>query len=435
MIAVLPELVSPGAKYTGRQLHQFNCLGRVIRSLAEKWARGGIIDARTIKVLTISDVAKSPAELYREVEAAGLLINVSGVSVTDILLDLWHGQTVDIAPAFPCSYAQNIIRIDTQAKDPAPASLPATQLTLDSQPQLSPALHYARFSPLPASSGDAAYQRTSAQRTSQQPPSKHALAMLTYTAKNTLLRDIETDKKMLTSLIERFKWITSVTLIVDCSVHSDISNRSLSSTEKNLERYLSSNPGLSVTAQTKRTIGFTHLYSLMTKSDVGLFAASALYPDALRTRLPVYLWRQPDDRDIDINTLWNDPRLLDDMSMSLKQVATRQQTQFDRATTNELHSGTTISNNKAVLEKAILQLLTKLAALEKAPTLPICPDSEVEPVIDLPLDIHQDSSSRQFKRNLRTTQRKFNKLRQSPLRFVQDSNHTLIKKLKPFLIR
>jgi len=178
----------------------------------------------------------------------------------------------------------------------------------------------------------------------------------------------------------------------------------------------------------------SHLIPFFRSFDIALFGGSTHYADAIELGIPVYAWRQSES-----TTLLND--LLDvsatgKPTYQLKQLKTHIN-ELQLELINEMtarHHALTIPNTMGRFYNALNKLLTDVVAIEgSVKSIAIDPAFERQPIIPPTDTIYPGSELHASRHTLQHMQRKLLKFRQSPTRFIRDSNSPLARHLHPLL--
>lgn len=288
--------------------------------------------------------------------------------------------------------------------------------------KLSEADHYGSFAPLPTALLD-----SSGLSTTNRKPGHHLLYVVAASAseETSFQQDIEN----LCSVVLQLGTVSGLTVIPGPDVygcdqrHSDEIRSELTTITQSVTQRLS----IPVFTPSLNSKDEPCLPAFMAKFDMALFAGCQRYVDAVQLGVPAYAWRL--DYSVAEFNSWVKTVTQEDWT-TLKSRVIQQQRKIVGQSNVSIGS-IIIDNNKSQFESALLECLRP--RVEPTSSLATELDQYTQSVI-APYTAHYPGSQNHQARHLVSkTHRKLSKFRQSPTRFLRDSDSALAKLVHPFL--
>lgn len=344
-----------------------------------------------------------------------LVVSVCADSCEQARPPQFHGAMLRVAPSFPGSFVLNDIELEACEPELKPAlqnalgaSRNRTAQRLASLPDIDTAMHCALHEALPKRFGDTFYRS----------PRQHALVFVSYTLSERNEATRQHDKKILTELLHCAQDVRSITLV--CEARRD------EALVQDLADALSGSLGIVPTVWSIRSGDYDDLFRVLGKTDLAFFGGSSLYADAILCGVPAFTWRAPQGPCAPINDSFtrflqqgDRSRVLEEQRLGLQQLMQCS------------HRSTTLSNERIALGRTLAELIRQLSS--QSALAPSIKQHEPHWIVDPTPAPRQVSVRQRLSRSVWQSRRKLAKFRESPERFIADSNSRLARQVYQLL--
>lgn len=423
---------------------QLECLSVAVERILES----GALDCRRETLIADDNQCSASGRDGLVRTAADLVVVVhdadsAGTAKLQTLAQLYQCPVVQISLRFPAALIRTDITLSvcTASGHRLEISEPAD---LDSMTVMPEAYYFSQFAPSTYSKSSADCKRSPIKSTAipdspqshSEPEERTDLETLVMLDRPTSDPDYNPQHDLATvlAMLDRVDTIGSITLAQDSLTSSANPERTTGKLPlEEMANSIRQHCRVPVTIQSPSRLP-EELLPFLRRFNIALFGGSNLYADAIELGIPVYAWRQNES-----TTLLNElleaalPMAISTIGRTQRTHISDQQKELLSETINRSQT-LTVVNRHDQLKIALMHLVSIL--------LPSHPMTKTDPasspldngtvIAPQPMDYPTDDRLR-TRRRLRQVQRKLLKFRQSPTRFIRDSNTPLARSLNQWL--
>lgn len=323
-----------------------------------------------------------------------------------------HPRSLIVSPRFPGALLTHDIEITGDPKQSNDTDM--------NRYTMSEADHYGSFAPLPQT-----LNRTAALMNKKGKTGLELIFLLALASETS--DSYDEDITTLVSAIRKLAGISTITIMIGPNLQggtvTNINEYAIHLTE--LSEEIQRTTGLPTTLLDYHNIDESLLPSLIAKFDVAFCAGCAYYADVVQLGVPVYAWRL-NTSSAELND-WIESNLSIRLRDEKDTINQRQRDWLYENRFSENH--VTIDNNMLHYERVIHRFLTEHLHTGSKST----DNADQLTVIGPTTTCYPGSQKNQTRHTLGKVRRKLIKFRQSPTRFIRDSDNALAKKLHMFL--